>query len=434
MISKFNFSFFIFICLLNLSAWTQNIADTYVDNNNIRYQDFEYRPEIRSVQITKDGLNFVAPIIRLNERISFNLSFDDLSAEFKTYTYTFIHCNANWEPSELYESEYMEGFFDNYINDYKFSINTYVSFVHYQLSFPNQNVRLTKSGNYILLVYENNRENPVLTRRFMMVDPQAMVEPALRRSSVIEDRDSKQLLHFTVNTLSLPILNPFEDIKISILQNYRWDNAIYGVKPLFLRNTELIYQYDDNRTAFDGVDEYRLFDTRTIRNLSFNVANIRKDSIWEVDLMIDLPKSFQRYTTKDDLNGQYYVNNVDGFDPTIDADYTWVNFSLKMNNPIVGGDLYAIGAMNNWTPKPEFKMVYDFKNKIYRGRALLKQAVYNFNYAYLENGVTKLDETLIEGSHFETENTYTVLVYFRRMGNRYDELVSFKSLNTMGKL
>ena len=404
-------------------------ADYYA-KDHIRYSNHSYQASIKTVLLhnTKDPLS--QPLLRLNSSDALELSFDDLDAVYKNFSYTFIHCNADWQPSGLWETEYLEGFSDNFITSYKFSFNTRAKYIHYSAEFPNSNIKFTKTGNYIVLVYlDGDKENIILTRRFMVFEERVEVKAQVKRGTLIEDRNYKQEVDFVINHAGYNTPNPFVDFKVVLLQNFRWDNAIYGLKPLFIKDQELVYDYGEEN-VFPGGKEYRNFDIRNLQYKSEFVRHIEIDSIAHVHLQIAEPRSSRRYFNQEDINGKYLVKTYQGSDDDTEADYAMVHFYLKMDNPLPGGQLYVFGALSDWDFKDNFRLRYDPGAYVYTTSVLLKQGYYNYNFVFLEDGKQAGDVMAVEGTSFEAENDYTVLVYHRPIGRNYDELIGVKTVSS----
>lgn len=407
-------------------------SSDYYKSNYLRYENFAYQPGIKSVLLTLKTDELQPPIIRLNSDDQLLLRFDDLSAEFKNLSYTFIHCNADWQPSILSETEYMQGFTENFITDYTFSLNTLQKFIHYQVEFPNSNSQLTKSGNYIIFVYQdNNKEKPVLTRRFILYEDKVQITPRVKRPTLTPYRNYKQEIDFTINHSGYPLINPYSDLKVVLMQNFRWDNAITNLKPLFIKGEELIYDYEEEN-LFPGNNEFRNFD---IKSLRFQTERINyyvlSDTANHAYLLTDEKRSYSRYSTIRDINGNYVVRVQEGADNNRDADYVWVHFRLSMPLPLTTGSLYVFGALTDWTFKEEAKLKYDERTETYYTSLYLKQGYYNYVYTFLEDGKTTSDDATIEGMHFETENDYGILVYHRPPGRYFDEVIAFIRFNSM---
>lgn len=380
-----------------------------------------------------DGFELTPPMIELNGKERLRLSFDDLDTDQRDLWYSIEHCNADWQPSPLPTNMYIQGQFQDFISDFQYSFNTRVNYIHYTVVFPSDNMKITRSGNYLLKVYENNNPDQlVLTRRFMVYEQKAKITTGLRRPVSPQLRDTHQELDFEVDFSALQVVNPQENVKVTVMQNFRWDNAMQ-LKPFFVRDRKLIYDYDDGTNCFPAGNEFRFFDARSIRVQMERIRRINTDSTPVIlHLMPDMVRSFGSYVTYQESNGAFFIRTTDGGrNHAIDADYVWVNFYLPYEAPFIDGNLYVFAALSDWQFKDEFKMFYDYANKAYRARVLLKQGFYNFMYSFLPNSKQKGDDSVIEGNFFQTENDYYIMVYQRALMNNFDELVGFLKINTV---
>jgi hypothetical protein len=413
------------------SATAQDTTD-YYGKNILHYEDFIYQQGIKSVLLTPPDFSISSPVIRLNTEDKLLLTFDDLDADVKDYAYTFVHCNANWTPSNLLYSQFISGLPDDRLTDYSFSFNTIQPYTHFRLLFPQSSMQPLVSGNYLLKIFlDGNQENLVLTRRFMIVDSRVVIDGAVHRASVIEDKFAKQKIDFSVYYENYKIDNPFGDVNIVLLQNDRWDNAITTLKPLFLRNTQLDYTYETGND-FNGGNEYRTFDIRSFRFYSERIAKIITDSsIIHVYIQNDESRSSMRYVTEFDLNGYYIIKTYDGKNDERESDYANVHFTLPYDFQRTDGNFYVFGKLSDNRFLPENKMMYSTEHNAYESTLYLKQGYYNYIYVFLPDDSDKVDETLVEGNHYETENDYTILVYHQPTASRYDQLVGIKKLNSV---
>jgi hypothetical protein len=410
------------------------VTDEYFQDNYMRLGDYTYKTYIKSVQFHRIDWQYAPPILKLNAGQQLQLDFDDLTGDSKTYNYTLIHCNADWQQSNLFQQEYMGTFFDDVITNIKFSFNTLQKYTHYNFVFPNNNIQITKSGNYILKVYENYDANKiVITKRFMVYDEKVQVNGFVKQGTINLDRMYKHEIDFTLNTQSYNLTNPYSsDLNIVLMQNGRWDNAKQGLKPTFVKDKELIYDYDEDN-VFAGSNEFRRFDTKSIRYHSERVKDVVLDSAlkrFKVQLLPDVSRAHKKYVFDNDINGHYLVKIQEGSDSDIDADYAYVSFFLSASNPYLDGDIYIFGELSEWQYKPEFKMKYNYERYGYECTVLLKQGYYNYNYVFLKTGDKVADDTVVEGMHFEAENDYMILVYHREFGSTWDQLVAVKFLNS----
>ena len=398
----------------------------YIEENSIRYEDKTYREKIETVQLYKAGDQLSIPVLYLNTNEQLELHFDDLTADYKTYSYSIIHCNADWQPSGLVVTEYMTDFFSGYIEDYEYSFNTLFRYLHYKVNIPNNDVRFKLSGNYIIKVFANNDEDDlVLTKRFFVVERKVQINATVKMATLARYREYKHEVDFTIDHSNYIIQDPYADLKVVISQNRRWDNAITDLKPLFVRTPELIYNYED-KNLFDGNNEYRFFDAKDLRYQSLNVDGIQiMENKTHLFVLPEEPRSSKRYYNQADINGKRLINRLNSPNFNREADYMITHFTLKRENPLPNGDIYVFGELSDWQFKEEFKMDYIGINSQYELKTLLKQGYYNYNYVFLPKGKTVGDMSMIEGTHSETFNEYYIFVYNRQRGEIYDRLIGF---------
>jgi hypothetical protein len=362
--------------------------------------------------------------------------FDDLDTDLKYYHYTLIHCNANWQPSDLVQKQYLAGNFDDDIRNYKYSLSSGIQYINYSVEFPNEFIAPLVSGNYILKVYNGyNSDEVVITRRFMVVNNKVEIKPTVKEATNVTERFARQEVDFTVNHQNTPILNPYDNIKVVLMQNYRWDNAITGLVPRYINGTLLDYNYEEEN-VFDGSNEFRNFDIKSLISQTINIKRIQyneKDKLLHVYINDDENRSFKRYLSMPDLNGNYLIKKDESLtDSDIEAIYVKVHFSLKQYPALKEGNVYIFGKLTDWKFKEEFKMKYDTLNNVYEQEVLLKQGYYNYMYCVVKDGAkNKGDLTYYEGTYFETENDYTILVYYRNPVLYYDELIGIKIFNSI---
>jgi hypothetical protein len=403
----------------------------YYQKNFLRYGDFVYHNNIKTVLFNRKGWELSAPNIELNTVEQLVLQFDDLDADYKNYSYTIIHCDALWNPSNLVDYEFIEGFSQDLITRYYFSRNTRVAFTHYYLEFPNENMKPLVSGNYILKVFvEGDPTNVILTRKFRVFEQRVDIEAIVKQATDLRFRDTKQEIDFTINTQTYPIANPYQGFRVVVTQNGRWDNAIHNLKPRLVQGHHLIYDYEVGN-LFDGGNEFRNFDIKSLRYRSPRIAQINTTSRgWEVRLLPDRNRQYMRYTFDRDINGRYLVKTDDYQDDELESDYVWVYFSLPWDQPMATGNFYIMGELTHWNFTQENRMEYNYQESRYEQRLLLKQGYYNYKYAFLEDNQKVGDVSFTEGSHSITENDYTIYVYYRKPGDLFESLIGIKHINS----
>jgi hypothetical protein len=418
------FTFLNITTTLNLPASQK--ADSYY------YQNSVYREEIKSVQLFREGNDLSNPVFELGSEASLILKFDDLAEDAKNYSYTIIHCDANWNESYLQQTEYLTGFPDNPISDYALSFNTTVKFVNYQLRIPNEECSPKLSGNYALVVFEDgNRENLVLIQRFHVIEPSVSIEGVVKKATFDTFNGENQEVDFKIINRNLRILNPRDDFKVVLMQNRRWDNAIRGLKPSAIRDNILEYDYG-KENVFPGGNEFRYFDIRTKRYNGENVGDIKFfRPYYHVTLLPDAVRGNKKYGLYKEMNGNFAIESQDRVtDFDTECDYFFVHFFLPMPSQLVGGTVNVFGALTGWNANQTNQMKWNFERAGYELTLLLKQGYYNYLFVYVPEGAKLADSVNLEGTHFITENDYQIFVYYRDQAGRYDRLVGFTNLNS----
>ena len=442
-----------FFCTYTLWAQEPTVFENKVYKDNLRTVN---------LHITNSPLSY--PIVSLASQAGvLVLYFDDVDAEVKDFTYTVQLCNQDWTVSDLGDMEYLEGFTEGDIRDYNFSQRVSTNFVHYRVELPNRDVRWTKSGNYILKVYENTGggdKELVITRRFMVTESIAKVQETIDYPVKVNLQQTHQEIDFkVVFQKGVDLKNPIKEVSATILQNGRWDNAISHIQPMQVRDQTLKFDYN-NKIVFPASKEWRRLDMRSLENRSNEVYRIDElDDGFDVILYPDKKRTYKAHHSRIDLNGKYVVQNQDVFrgtsggilnqnnttdslsqlvsiDPnqerrnSLQSDYALVYFSLESPTEYYDDDIYVYGALTNWELMEEFKMEYLPKDQAYTTQAWLKQGYYDYMYAYVKEGATKPDLSALEGDWYETKNDYTILVYYRPFGQGYDRLVAVQHSNT----
>lgn len=422
--------FYVFAAFLVVLPTIKNSAFPKVNATTL--MNGVYRENIRTVQFFREGWEFAQPVIELGTDQRLILKFDELSDRATNFVYTITHCDAEWYPSRLVQAEYMEGFIENPLNDYAASVNTTVRFTNYFLSLPNEQVRLLLSGNYLLSVFDEvNRSTPVLTRRFYVLEPSTEIRGEVKKSTFEGYKGRDQEIDFTVDYSRFSIQDPRTEVKVVVMQNARADNCLMSLKPQFVRDNQLVYDLSRDN-VFPGGNEFRNFDTKNLRINGLGVANIEfVNPLYHVTLRTDQIRREGDYRFESDLNGRYLIKNDRITDYDLESDYMLVHFSLQMPEPLLGGNIYVFGGLSDWQCLPANKMIWNYELKLYEASLMLKQGFYDYQYVYIENGGNRIDNTLLEGSHVETENDYQILIYYHGFSSRYDKLIGYRTINSV---
>lgn len=396
----------------------------------VQYINTAYESSIKTVILTQSGSYERFPAIDLNSNQQLHLQFDEMMPESDNYQYTYIHCTSDWQPSPLKPNEILNGNLFENITDYSFSTTTFQTYTHYNIYFPTADMKPKLSGNYILKVYRNFDENDIiLTRRFMVVDDKFVISPSARIATNPGQRFTSQEIDFSVNMGENTVPNPMFDVKATIMQNLRWDNAIFDLKPRFINGKILDYNYE-NGNVFLGGNEFRYFDIRNLRFLSYNVRRkYDENNIKNAVLYPDATRMTLPYLQTIDFNGKIVVDNRDGgVKGEIESDYASVHFTFVSDK--LEKDVYIFGELSDWQIREEFKMEWNAKSNQYEKIMSLKQAYYNY-YFVTKDENNQADLRYTEGNHSNTENDYHIMIYNKNPFMQYDELLGTIHCNSM---
>ncbi|NML41440.1 DUF5103 domain-containing protein [Chitinophaga sp. G-6-1-13] len=401
---------------------------------NVITPDHIYHNNIKSVKFNQQGDPLSMPMYTIGTGEKLELSFDDMDNDVKTYYYSFILCNADWTPAQVNQFDYMRGFSETRILNYKMSSVALQRYTHYSVQLPGTNSYPVKSGNYLLKVYlDSDTTQLAFTRRMYVVESKAGVAGFIQQPVSPKLFRTHQKVNFEVNTGSLNIQNPFDQIKVVILQNYRWDNAITNLKPQFINGNVIKYNAELDCVIPAG-KEFRWIDLRSFRLQTERVhrSEYHANST-DVFAVTDVERADKVYQFIKDVNGKYYLATLDDYNPNFEGDYASVHFSFASPEPYAGYDMYIFGEMTDYELNSNSKLTYNAASRAYEGTLFLKQGYYNYIYGLVDKTVpnAKFNTDLTEGNWWETENNYTILLYFRPLGGRADELVASVTLNSM---
>lgn len=381
---------------------------------------------IRTIEFRGATNQSQLPIIRLGERLQ--LAFDDINGNEEDYYYRITHYDFDWTPSDFSKGEYMDGFDDVRIETYENSFNTLQIFSHYTLNIPNRETRaIKKSGNYLLSIFNDDNEL-IFSRKFMVIENAASVLVEIKRARDIRNIHEQQVVQFSIDSPKLLLLNPKQNVKTVVLQNSNLKTAITNLKPQYTIGSQLIYRYD-KEAAFWGGNEFLFFDNKDVRSASNGVRKVEVSDIYENYLYTNIARKDKPYTYNPDINGNFIVRNIDVQNPDIEAEYVRMHFNLMYYEDIGDKELHIYGNFNNWTIDGSTYMSYDERSDSFKNTRLFKQGFYNYKYVLVDRDGS-IDEGAISGNFWQTENDYTVIVYYRDLGGRYDRIIGMGSANS----
>lgn len=417
---------FVFLVLVACVPLTPTSTISSGDTKILSLSDKSYESQIKTVRVYPDGTSPEVQLLPTATKLgnwNLVLEFDDLQESRDSYYARVIHCNQDWTKSTLSDLDFMPQYNEFPLLNFEFSLDTQVPYVHYKFTLP----AVKLPGNYVLAVYRGTDKNDlVLTKRFLVYDSRVSFYRDGNLLGAGAAANINQQLNFTLNYKNVDLINPMENVNVSIRQNQRWDNLAEGIKPTFVRDNirELEYRAFDPNKMLKGGNEFRWFDLRSLNYPGRNVQYVDKtQKPFHVFIQPDVSRQGQPYAIFNDLNGNYQSDNYDFRNP-VSANYAYVHFTLSSPQP-VDGAVYLSGAFTNWSTVPEYQMMYDAIKKEYRGTVLLRQGYYDYQYV-VKSATVPYD--YFEGNHFETENQYEVLVYYRSFQPQADLLIGYIQL------
>jgi hypothetical protein len=374
---------------------------------------------IKTISFVQNGQNAV-PLFLLGD--AFQLQFDDLHGSEDNYYYRITHCDYDWKPSQLSVNEYLDGFNEQRIQDYSNSFNALQIYSHYKLTLPNKLTQLKVSGNYIISILNDNKE-VVFSRKVVIYEDLVSVPMQVKRARTNANLQYKHNLDFAVKSNAITFQSPLTNIKVLLMQNGRFDNAISNIKPMYTIGNDLIYKYD-TETQFWAGNEYLFFENKNIRAATNTIAHVDSNSgLYSCYLYTNNARANQQYTYWPDINGNFLVTNLNAENSEIEADYAWVYFSLSAPAYYLDKSIYVTGMFNNYALTEENKMDYNEKKGIFEKAMMIKQGFTNYSYS-IGDSKGKIDnENAIDGNFWQTENNYHAIIYYRENNQRYDRVI-----------
>jgi len=365
---------------------------------------------IKTVQCYPVGNPFAEPVITLGSGQQLFFAFDDLSPEVNSYSYQVVHCDPDWNPSNLSSFSYLNGFYSNPLNDYNNSFNTQVSYTHFTLKFPNEDAGVKLSGNYLLQVYnDDNPDSIVISQRFAVVENRVLIQASVKTSTLPRYLTTSQQLDFTVSYDNLPVYNPIKDVKVYVTQNQD-PNSRRNFTPAFVRQNQLVYG-DGMNNVFNGLAPFRNFDCASLVYNTQYVKDVVKGPDGLYNFILQPGAVYTAYTPLPDKGGNFVIQAENVNNPELEADYIVAHFAIYYPQEIPGADVYVYGKFSGWQLLPAQKMTYDAKNKAYVGESELKQGYYDYMYAVVPQGKEAPDLVTLQGNFYQTRNEYNIRCY-----------------------
>lgn len=387
---------------------------------SLKYSTMPLVSEIKTLQTIVDGDIFKLPVVTLDGDESLEISFDYLSDQQPWLTYSIVHCDAEWKKDDLSEMDYTEGFFPVRITDVRPSFNTFIPYFHYTVSLPNDETKLTASGNYAVLIHPEDDEDEVLAVATFSVSEQlAYASGQVTGNTDIDYRKSHQqlIIDLSWSQNKLPFVDAASQLRMMVRQNRRDDTCKEITVPTRMEAGHAIYEHNKN-LIFEAGNNYRRFEFTDVRYATFGIDQVLYEAPYYYAQLTTAKLRNEGASLYDqDQNGRYLVRALHVDDEKTEAEYFKATFMLKAPMMLDREGVYLQGDFSYGQYSDEYRMNYDKERNIYWKDVLLKQGAYN--YQYLVGGKT----SAIEGNYYETENEYDIYIYYHPNGARYDRLL-----------
>lgn len=385
-----------------------------------------YSSTVKTLQVVVNQEWLSPPVMKLKSGDVLNVDFDELSHTFHRFIYRLEHCEADWSPSnDLFETDWLEGFNDNPIEDYENSLNTTVLYTHYSLQIPNERCRIKMSGNYKLhIIDEDDDGREVICVELRVVEPLTSVTIGVTTNTDIDLNQSHQQVTMAVAYNSLRVTNAAEQIQTFVMQNGREDNMKQNVRPNSFTPSGLLWEHNRG-LIFEGGNEYRKFEILDPSHPTLGLDAMNWDETTRTFHATPFCAQPRRnYTYDEDANGAFLIRNSDNTEIDITSDYVYVHYKLMPARHYSDARVMVSGRWAIETPET-YVMDYDDSDQSYH--AVIMQKLGYYNYQMFLKDLDGTTHTLPEeGSFFQTENRYEAFVYYKGTGERSWRLVGFK--------
>ena len=390
-----------------------------------------FNERVRTVTVRAADDFFAPPVVLLGGRDRLDISFDVLHEDRDYLRYRVVRCDANWQPSKIAESEWLHGFNESVIEDYRFSEVTTVHYVHYSFQFPNGDIDPTMSGNYLIQVYgEDDPEDVWFQQRVMISEQSAPISATVTSHTDVDYNQSHQQLSVAVDVERAGVGDPFNDLKVMIAQNGRGDNEVAMRQPLRMSGRTVIYEHQ-RPLIFEAGNEYRRFEVSNVNYPGMNVEQIGYfEPYYHFKLYEDSSRAGEPYSYDQTQSGRFVVREYNSGDSDVEADYVVVHFTLDYPE-LPGTMIFLDGDFTQRRFDQGSQMLYNPATGRYEKAVLLKQGHYNYQYLAVPPGAKSGKTDVIEGDKYQTVNEYLIKVYARGPLDRTDRLIGVKRVVSM---
>ena len=370
---------------------------------------------VRSIQLYRSSPG-QAPIIELGTSQLITLNFDDLNFELDMFRVEITHHNADWSDSGLLPNFYLQGFHTDFFGDGRKARPQNPQYLSYSYTFPNQQMKITRSGNYLLHVYRQHNSQKLFSVPFLVHENEGTSEITIEE---LFNQDSRYLRHHQTFVNYRYVDNsiiPQADLSVYFVQNQFWGRAIkadrvdfseqYNARMYLSRDKAFIGAYEFYDLGLGNIDQYSSQIVDYEQGFSIPSVTLERDV---VNLQLAPRQRASKLTSAPSRSTE--------------ARYALVYFQLEIpEKEIPFGDIYVIGSFNQWGISPANKMALNPRSGLFTGQAIVKEGQYAYKYVVLQSNI--IDDTILDASFASTIHEYHALVYLRDLNFQVDRLVS----------
>ncbi len=352
------------------------------------------------------------------------LEFDLMEPSGRPLSAYFYHADRSWR-RDLSPSEYLESFQRDDLLDYQPSIATEIRYTHYNYTFPNNDIRFLLSGNYVLRITEQGREDTVLFETpFFITEQVTSLEFALDNIMLGGSpyASTQPVVRFAPPRA---IEGNVFDFNVCFVRNGAFSSARCSDRPTLNERPNLLFYLEPELSFRPEIADYFL-DVSNLR-LGGQIERIDYEARpYEVLLEPDYAR-FGPSGLAPLLNGRPVVDDVvrDVGTPDLEGEYLNVLFSyVPPNESPLGADLLVTGSFNGWQQDPANKLSWVADAGRYEGEVLMKQGQYEYRYLSRDPGLRRA----LQGALPRNENLYTAFVYFSDITKHTDRLLAVNGL------
>ena len=379
-----------------------------------------YSPMVKTLTtiVNNDWQN--RPVMELGSRDVLHIGFDELSHDSHRYICHLTRCEADWsETTDVFESDWLQGFNDFPLDDYQNSLNTTVDYTHYEFTIPNSQCMIRMSGNYRLSIFdEDNGHEKILDAEFYVVEPVVNIGLNLTTNTDIDVNKSHQQVSINLEYKDLNVIRPEDEIYTVVMQNWNEQTARLNPAPQYTYHQGLRWE-NQRELIFDAGNEYHKFEVLDVSHPTMGIDRIG----WDGKRYQAFPFTTtvrRNYLTDESANGAFYIRNSNRSEIAYTCDYVWVNYTLEAP---YSGEIFLQGQWTNNADATAYQMQYDANSQCYIAQVMQKQGYYSYQYVDKDGRTAPT-----EGNFFQTRNKYQVLVYYKGLGDRTWRLVGYRGL------